>query len=143
MNREILFRGRGIDDGTEFAGRWLRGDRLIIGGKVYIHPQSNTTKVEGHLTRLLAVHEVDPDTVGQYTGLKDKNGVKIFEGDIISYSKSKEIVYFDISLRIPCFTTGIGAGSSTVPHPYKISKRHAVVGNIYDDPELLEARNDQ
>lgn len=76
--------------------------------------------------------------VMQYTGLTDKNGTEIYEGDIISYNKSREVVYFDTSLRIPCFTTGIGLGSSTKRHPYVITKRHEVIGNIYENPELLK-----
>lgn len=74
----------------------------------------------------------------EYTGLKDKNGTEIYEGDVISYNKSREVVYFDTSLRIPCFTTGIGLGSSTKRHPYVITKRHEVIGNIYENPELLK-----
>lgn len=127
MNREILFRGKRMDN-----GEWSYG--------FILHAQNDdswciTNEVE-------YLHDVDGNTVGQYTGLTDKNGVKIFEGDIISYSGSKEVVRFNTSLNIPCFTTGIGGGSSTRLHPYKISKKHVVIGNIHDDPELLEVRDE-
>lgn len=123
MYREILFRGKRIDN-----REWIIGYYIIVNGISYILP-------ENHF--LNEIIEVDPDTIGQYIGLTDKNGVKIFEGDIISYNGSKGVVRFDTSLNIPCFTTGIGGGSSTGLHPYKISKRHVVIGNIHDNPELL------
>lgn len=58
------------------------------------------------------MYEVKRESVGQYTGLTDRDGAKIFEGDIISYNGSKEVVYFDTS-------------------------KHIVIGNIYDNSELL------
>ena len=126
MGYEILFRGKRMDN-----GEWVCGYYIGPTGILNDHEICDINDTTGHR------YEVDPATVGQYTGLADKNGVKIFVEDIISYNGSREVVRFDTSLRIPCFTTGIGRGSSTAPHPYKISARHVVIGNVHDNPELL------
>ena len=78
-----IFRGKCIDDSRDFNGKWVYGDLIHSDGKTYIHPQSNAVSVEMGLGRIIVMHEVDPDTVGQWTGLLDKNDAKIFEGDVI------------------------------------------------------------
>lgn len=122
--REILFRGK------DFSGvinhRWCFGsldttedDRAII---IYPDRFGNRCQIF-----------VNPETVGQYTGLKDKNGTKIFEGDIILLRGDEEPyqVVFDES----CFQVYSDSVRYAMDNFYDYE--FEVVGNIYDNPELL------
>ena len=94
--------------------------------------------------------EVIPRTVGQYTGLKDRNGTKIFEGDIVQTNKfflsvglnAKYVIEYDV--EIACF---IGTmQKSYVKHFTTFqndSDQFEVIGNIHDSPELLNAEDSQ
>lgn len=68
--REIKFRGKFLDDSSE----WLYGNYVFLKDDIFSH------KISDNNGLLL---DIDEKTLGQYTGLKDKNGVKIFEGDIV------------------------------------------------------------
>ena len=83
---------------------------------------------------------VNPDTVGQFTGLKDKNGKEIYEGDIVCGDifdekfKMAEVV-FDVG----CFSVSVK--EDWCPALYDVTADTTVIiGNIHEDPELLEAK---
>ena len=135
--REILFRGKRLDNGD-----WVYGYYVHIGPvschRAYIIPEYASS---------LQVNEVDPSTVGQYTGLKDKNGKRLMEGDIIDASAE----WWDAS-------GPAGHSSPIIPvewceyycgfDPFAnydcdcgvfiYANNCIVIGNIHDNPELLE-----
>lgn len=128
--RKILFRGKRLDN-----GEWIQGDlvQFPAHGIVRIVEQEPSYKDA----------EVDLDTVGQYTGLTDKNGKKIFEGDIC---RIKE--HGDVDLAVISFEHG---AFYATPHNANIHEHTLwdiwyndydieVNGNIHDNPELLEEK---
>ena len=141
--REILFRGKGVLD-----SKWKYGDLIKSEEKFYIHPQRNLVEVNKFIGNKIVMYEVLPEIVGQYTGLLDKNGNKIFEGDIIKDIKDNgellvvegdTLLGFDfryIDGEDNAYTTAYDIGLSD-DYTYLMSA--VVVGNIHDNPELLEA----
>ena len=121
MQREILFRGRNID-----TGEWVYGDLLCEDRIVYPVDHS------------LLCTDVDPDTVGQFTGLTDRNGKKIFEGDIIQDGNELYVVSwvtFDASFSKQVIVTDSVCGFEHMDiNNCKISD---VIGNVLENPELL------
>lgn len=120
--REILFRGKNIND-----GHWLYGTPVSLhSGEIYMN-----FEFSGWIDRAL----VYPETVGQYTGLCDKNGKKIFEGDIIKISNGE---IYTVVFEAGAFTTGIFSSGFFLG---EWDMAHVeVIGNIYDDPELMKTK---
>lgn len=129
--REILFRGKRIDN-----GEWIEGTLYQISTDLPPFIMLMNSHAESH--------EVVPETVGQYTGLTDRLGKRIFEGDIVKTPFCGKTLC-DFSIQF------INGGFYAVPpgvtvdesRPWKhhlngSNSRMVVIGNIHDNPELLE-----
>ena len=120
--RTIKFRGKRIDN-----GEWVYGDLLRMHGVPYIYPDPAPNGRNDY--------EVVPDTVGQFTGLLDKNGKEIYEGDIVEFGnriQGRSKVVFDNG----CFMAE--AKNYETALTYRVSMHAMVIGNIYDNPEMLK-----
>ena len=124
--REILFRGKRKDN-----GEWVYGNYAVT---------DNNEKQHFIFQNKAFEFEVDPETVGQYTGLTDKNGKKIFEGDIVErlWLGEKHIyrIYYDNDIASFIGTDIYSERFTTFDYD---ACEFEVIGNIYDNPELLEA----
>ena len=116
MKREIKFRGQRVDN-----GEWIYG--MPTYDFMYLFNGEQLDSVDNY--------RIDPETIGQFTGLLDKNGVDVYEGDVIAHKlfpNDVEIVkYKDGAFRVGQFL---------------LSTYHCsvikIMGNIHDNPELLE-----
>lgn len=128
--REILFRGKRTDNGEWVFGRQLADDVIVPIGQPFEF-EINT----GFIRSDLKCYEVDSDTVGQYTGLTDNNGKKIFEGDIIKWGLKPCVVKWDEYNASFClYVYGTIKISGFNRDTMKLKE---VIGNIYDNPEII------
>lgn len=156
--RELLFKGKAKGTGEWISGGYFqraeakyyfKKDQALI----HSYIASDWTTYFG-LPRELTLHEVESSTICQYTGLTDKNGKKIFEGDILRgfqypfcydgyYNYYAEIIFANCSFMtythknpLSC-VRGISDGNTELMECW-VSEDWEVIGNIYDNPELLE-----
>ncbi len=140
MRREILFRGK-----DKATNRWVYGD--------YTHNEGlNTHYISRNVNNTSRkAWEVAPDTIGQYTGRKDKNRVKIFDGDIVRFSYITDgvkpieieclakVVFEDGSFMIKCVKGHVHNSMQRALFAMDyFNIKVEVVGNITDNPELMK-----
>lgn len=153
MSREILFRGKRIDNGEWVEGYFVKGEWYFDKKEIYaLLPLDLCFFPRCEISEWV---EVDPKTICQYTGLTDKNGRKIFEGDIITYQHDNDDCPFpnkDTKRRVgrvyfqefrSCFAVAEGRnGSDRINQDLfkyvQNGNRVEVIGNIFDNPELLK-----
>lgn len=158
MNREILFRGKRVDN-----GRWVYGSLIHRPANVAENPEEYTAIAifDKHANSSYNAYlelDVDPATVGQFIGLTDKNGVKIFEGDVVFNSnktlltlpedpRTYEIVWSEGQYdnenkwlsKKPSFSfRKIQPNNKRYMELIFNKSQIEVIGNIHDNPELIK-----
>lgn len=131
--REILCRGKRLDNGV-----WEYGDLIENQGRFFIyHATSETTIEDNDDGRIVvAAVEVDLPTVGQYTGLKDKNGKKIYEADILTVTFRNMGV---VEWRDGGFVVNFGdMGMFELTHCFGYTYQMCITGNIHDNADLIK-----
>lgn len=130
---EILFRGKRTDN-----DEWVKGFYVCIPDTHYIMTGKFDSLTNGIINS--EAYKVDPSTVGQFTGLTDCNGVKIFEGDIVNYNGEPGYVGFDKeNAEFLIFFSKWTAGFDSI----YCDRNAEVIGNIHDTPGLLEVSGNE
>lgn len=134
--REILFRGKRTD-----CDAWVEGDLI----QAFRGNQLSSCSIMPN-TPTAYCWKVIPETIGQYTGLTDKNGKKIFEGDICRFKRFNDIHVGEIVFNVTTasfvmrYQSIVGAYGEKATQKMLLSVCDdiEVIGNIHDNPELLE-----
>lgn len=141
MERQIKFRAKRLDNGKWAYGGLIEADDYCIidqRNELYVE-RDYVFRGDTHFFQLSGVM-CDEKTIGQFTGMHDKNGKEIYENDVIlqqGYSSKRPML---VRFEHGAFIVGWHSGSSTATRPMLIQKRCEVLGNIYDNPELISKK---
>ena len=145
--REILFRGKRTDNGEWVYGYYFKAAHHWHEKGIHEDYIAVDSIQNGGWCNVRTKYPVAPETVGQFTGLTDKNGKKIFEGDICRVCLDPEICIGDViwDSEIASYNIPFNNGKCVLPLDIFIAKNKVgdkvwieVIGNIHDNPELLE-----
>ena len=130
--REILFRAKRLTGGMWLEGMWLEGSLWMDNGAPKILTPGNCVG-----------YDVDPATIGQYTGIKDRDGKRVFEGDVVQevYGEKVYNKTFVVSMdpdRRGWFPFACGDGCGCCETDVWTPDHALVIGNVHDNPELLK-----
>ena len=143
--RDILFRGKNVNN-----GEWVYGN-------LYIGDDKNKHLILAGRENYRISHEVIPETIGQFTGLMDRNGEHIFEGDVIRAHYNNNFDYIESVV----FHNGMFCGLYTPNYKFRrytvladgevnlpfytewYMKWCEVVGNVHDNPRLIKTNEDE
>ena len=128
MERIHLYRGKRLDNGQFIEGS-LIGEDVIVGKIVDFEEDYFTTEFW---------YKVDPETVGQFTGMTDKHGTKIFEGDILNEPFEGREKLYQVFWSEDYFSFRVKNGYGEYYLDEICQSRCEVIGNIYDNKELLK-----
>lgn len=143
--REILFRGKRLHDNKWIYGNFVsdcEGNPHIIEPRFFYEDGHHLQYEDNTDTPVFII----PETVGQYTGLTDKNGRKIFEGDICRFMRFNDAqvgkIVFNVKTAsfVMWYQSIVGAYGEKATHKMLLSVCDdiEVIGNIHDNPELME-----
>ena len=125
MKREISFRGK-----SKSTGEWVFGNLF-----------DKDTKGRTHIgTTVRMCFDIDPETVGQFTGMTDKNGTKIFEGDIVNHTRRTSNGIESTNAEVYFDTEMLEFGLKELNELFHVQfyDEFEVIGSIHDNPELLK-----
>lgn len=139
--REILFRGKRVDNGEWVYGYYIKATHHWHEKGIHEDWIAVDTIQNGGWCNVRGMHAVAPETVGQFTGLTDINGKRIFEGDIclcdrnIHHVLAEQVFEVMFFPRVGWVGESAGTWSTLSGNDWDCAE---VVGNIHDNPELME-----
>ena len=133
MNRTIKFRDKNL-----YNNEWIFGDLIQYeSGEMAIFSKK-LSQYGCEATGMFNRSKVIPETVGQFTGLLDKNGKEIYEGDILLMGEDEGVrIYNKVGVKDGCFGY-IGEYSGELLPFCNYNVMEEIVGNIYDNPDLIK-----